>query len=209
MHNHASAGCSSTTSSSKSPAALPAESSSVSSSSSSSSDDEEHVVFVLKFLVQTLQLTQDEGGQEGAIAQTTKASGKLKQFNCALICLDLPRTPSPLSHLQAAASQSKRPESEIKEPAGYPFLHILTNLCTHLCIFYVGRRSTATWYCNISGSKRSLMVSRPMKWELGRRFGRADFQVQPILSSPMAAFLKIISFLYENACTPMQMLLFE
>ena len=47
-----------------------------------------------------------------------------KQFNCArwyCACLDLPMTPSPFCYLQAAASQPKKPESEVKELAGYRF----------------------------------------------------------------------------------------
>ena len=68
------------------------------SSSSSSSDEEEHVVVLLhfsrKFLVQTLQIQQDKDGQKEAKAETAKAFGKLKQFNCSIhLCICLSRSP--------------------------------------------------------------------------------------------------------------------
>ena len=83
---------------SRAPTPARAPESSSGSSSSSSSDEEEHVVVILhfsrKFLVQTLQIQQDKDGQKEAKAETAKAFGKLKQFNCSIhLCICLSRSP--------------------------------------------------------------------------------------------------------------------
>ena len=147
--------------------ALPAESS---SASSSSSDDEEHVVVLLHlsrnswFKPSNLNRTKVVKQLQLRLQRHLGSWSSCAKDMILWICLDLPMTPSPFCHSQAAASQSKRPdhESEIKEPILPRYLHILTNPFLYsFNLIYVN--GTATWYCNVSGSKRSLMVSRPMK----------------------------------------------